>query len=197
VSVWTAPDMQNTAARPKMATVGGLADLQAEAHKEAFEQGLAEGREAGRAEVRAQVERLSGMFYDLAKPFEELDAEVERELLTLAMALARQIVRRELKTDPTQIIGIIREAIAALPVAAREVRVHLHPEDAAVVREHLAPTESERAWTMVEDPVMARGGCQISSATSRIDARLETRLGGILSELMGNERQSAPRGGSG
>jgi len=189
--------MESPAARPKMATVGGLADLQAEAHKEAFEQGLAEGREAGRAEVRAQVERLSGMFYDLAKPFEELDTEVERELLTLAMALARQIVRRELKTDPTQIIGIIRDAIAALPVAAREVRVHLHPEDAAVVRAHLAPTENERAWTIIEDPVMARGGCQISSATSRIDARLETRLNGILSELMGNERQAAvPRGGS-
>jgi len=189
--------MQNPAAKPKMATVGGLVDLQAEAHKEAFEQGLAEGREAGRAEVRAQVERLSGMFYDLAKPFEELDVEVERELLTLAMALARQIVRRELKTDPTQIIGIIREAIAALPVAAREVRVHLHPEDAAVVREHLAPTESERAWSIIEDPVMARGGCQITSATSRIDARLETRLGGILSELMGTERQTAvPRGGA-
>jgi flagellar assembly protein FliH len=77
------------------------------------------------------------------------------------------------------------------------VRVHLHPEDAAVVREHLAPTESERAWSMIEDPVMARGGCQITSATSRIDARLETRLGGILSELMGTERQtSAPRGGA-
>jgi flagellar assembly protein FliH len=179
-----------TAART-MATVGGLVDLQAEAHKEAFEQGLAEGREAGRAEVRAQVERLSGMFYDLARPFEILDGEVERELLTLAMALARQIVRRELKTDPTQIIGIIREAIAALPVAARDVRVHLHPEDAAVVREHLAPTESERAWVMVEDPVMARGGCQVITTTSRIDARLETRLGAILSELLGTERQTA------
>ena len=137
------------------------------------------------------------MFYDLAKPFEELDAEVERELLTLAMALARQIVRRELKTDPTQIIGIIREAISALPVAAREVRVHLHPEDAAVVRQNLAPTESERAWVIIEDPVMARGGCQITTATSRIDARLETRLGAILSELLGTERQSAtPRGGA-
>jgi flagellar assembly protein FliH len=173
-----------------MATVGGLADLQAEAHREAFEQGLAEGREAGRAEVRAQVERLSGMFYDLAKPFEVLDAEVERELLTLAMALARQIVRRELKTDPTQIIGIIREAIAALPVAARDVRVHLHPEDAAVVRQHLAPTENERAWAIIEDPVMARGGCRITTATSRIDARLETRLGSILSELLGTERHA-------
>jgi len=181
----------------KPPTVSGLADLQAEAHAEAFAQGLAEGREAGRGEVRAQVERLAGMFYDLAKPFEVLNAEVERELLTLAMALARQIVRRELKTDPTQIIGIIRDAIAALPVAAREVPVHLHPEDAAVVRQNLAPTESERAWTMIEDPVMARGGCQITTTTSRIDARLETRLAAILSELMGTERQASHlRGGS-
>ncbi len=194
--LWTAPDMGNSMAVQKMATVVGLADLQAEAHREAFEQGLAEGREAGRAEVRAQVERLAGMFYDLAKPFEVLDTEVERELLTLAMALARQIVRRELKTDPTQIIGIIREAIASLPIAAREVRVHLHPEDAAVVREHLAPTEDERAWAIVEDPVMARGGCQVTTATSRIDARLETRVGAILSELLGTERHAdGPRAG--
>jgi len=197
VALWTVPDVESSPAQQNLATVGGLADLQAEAHKEAFEQGLEEGREAGRAEVRAQVERLAGMFYDLAKPFEILDAEVERELLTLAMALARQIVRRELKTDPTQIIGIIREAIAALPVATRDVRVHLHPEDAAVVKQHLSPTENERAWTIVEDPVMARGGCQITTATSRIDARLETRLGSILSELLGTERQAtATRGGS-
>jgi flagellar assembly protein FliH len=194
VTVWSAPDMNVPTAGQKPPTVSGLADLQAEAYQEAFEQGLAEGREAGRGEIRAQVERLSGMFYDLAKPFDVLDAEVERELLTLAMALARQIVRRELKSDPTQIIGIIRDAIAALPVAAREVRVHLHPEDAAVVRQNLAPTESERAWTIVEDPVMARGGCQITTTTSRVDARLETRLASILSELMGNERQAAPRG---
>jgi flagellar assembly protein FliH len=194
-AVWAAPDM-GPAANSQPPTVSGLVDLQDEAYKEAFAQGLAEGRDAGRAEVRAQVEKLSGMFYDLAKPFEELDAEVERELLNLAMALARQIVRRELKTDPTQIIGIIRDAITALPVAARDVRVHLHPEDATVMRENLAPTESERAWAIVEDPVMARGGCQITTTTSRIDARLETRLNTILSELMGTERHTAvPRGG--
>jgi flagellar assembly protein FliH len=186
--------MGSPGSTPDMPTVGGLADLQAEAHKEAFDQGLAEGRAAGRAEVRAEVQRLAAMIHDLAKPFEVLDAEVERELLTLAMALARQIVRRELKADPAQIIGIVREAIAALPAASREVRVHLHPEDAAVVREHLAPTESERAWVMVEDPVMARGGCRITTATSRIDARLETRLAAILSELMGTERDTGARG---
>jgi flagellar assembly protein FliH len=191
--VWSAPNVGDPGA-VAMPTVSGLADLQEEAYKEAFAQGLAEGREAGRAEVGAQVERLAAMFHDLARPFEVLDADVERELLTLAMSLARQIVRRELKADPTQIIGIIREAIAALPAAARDVRVHMHPEDAAIMREHLAPTSSDRAWVIVEDPVMARGGCRVNTATSRIDARLETRLGAILSELLGTERQNPQRG---
>ncbi len=63
--------------------------------------------------------------------------------------------------------------------------------------QHLAPTESERAWAIIEDPVMARGGCQVTTNTSRIDARLETRLGSILSELLGTERQTTPpRGGT-
>jgi flagellar assembly protein FliH len=44
---------------------------------------------------------------------------------------------------------------------------------------------------------MARGGCQITTNTSRIDARLETRLGSILSELLGTERHATQtRGGS-
>jgi flagellar assembly protein FliH len=195
-ALWTAPDVSAPVPGQPPPTVSGLVDLQAEAYKEAFAQGLTEGREAGRAEVRAQVEKLAGMFYDLAKPLDDLDAEVERELLTLAVALARQIVRRELKTDPTQIIGIIRDAIAALPVAAREVRVHLHPEDAIVVRENLSPTQHEPAWSIVEDPVMARGGCQITTANSRIDARLETRLSAILSDLMGSERYTDPPRGA-
>src|SRR6202012_5968990 len=112
------------------AAVGGLADLQAEAHKEAFEQGLAEGRQAGLAEVKAQVDRLAGMFYDLAKPFEALDAEVERELLTLAMGAARQNRPRRAEARSTQILRIIPGAIPGFPFATRDVRVHLHPEDA-------------------------------------------------------------------
>jgi flagellar biosynthesis/type III secretory pathway protein FliH len=44
---------------------------------------------------------------------------------------------------------------------------------------------------------MARGGCQITTTSSRVDARLETRLGAILSELMGTERHApGSRGGA-
>jgi len=193
---WRAPEVSgavaSTVARQKTGplTVGNLQDLQQEAYKEAHAQGLKEGVAAGQAQVKQQVERLGSILHDLARPFEELDAQVEKELLALGMALARQIIRRELKTDPSHIIGIIRDAIKALPVTSRDVRVYLHPEDAAIVRSHLAtPTESERAWQILEDPVMARGGCQVVSASSRVDARLETRLNAMLVQLMGEEHR--------
>jgi flagellar assembly protein FliH len=198
VATWGPPAVEGAAGARRASgggpvTAGVLADLQAEAYREAFQQGLRDGMAAGREQVRAQVERLDQLLTDLARPFTEVDATVQRELVSLAMALARQIVRRELRQDPTQIIGIVREAIGQLPVAARDVRVQLHPEDAAIVREHLAPVETERAWTLVEDPMMMRGGCQVVSASSRIDVRLEKRLGALVSELMGGERDGDAR----
>jgi len=200
---WAVPEMSKpaSAAGATPVTAGSIADLQAEAYREAYDEGLRQGMAAGEEKLRLEIQKLDGMLHDLARPFAELDRQVEQELLILAVALARQIVRRELKTDPSQIIGVIRDAIAALPVAARDVRVRMHPEDAAVVRQHLAPTESERAWQIVEDPVMARGGCEVVTATSRVDARIETRLGAMLSELLGSERTSggarAPSGDKG
>ena len=178
-----------------LVTASALVDLQREAYDEAYGVGYREGREAGEQHVRDQVERLDALISDLARPFEQLDAQVEKELLGLAMALAKQIVRRELKLDPTQIIAVVREAVSTLPVSTRDVRVHLHPEDASIIRQHLAPTENERAWQVVEDPVMMRGGCQVLTPTSRVDARLETRLGKVLSELLGSERVADSRPG--
>lgn len=197
VAAWGPPAVDAPAgSRGGAVTAGVLEDLQQEAYHEAYQQGLKNGAAAGREQLRAQVERIDALLSDLARPLAELDDTVQRELLALAMALARQIVRRELKLDPTQIIGIVREAVAQLPVAARDVRVQLHPQDAAIVREHLAPAERERAWTLVEDPMMMRGGCQVVSASSRIDVRLETRLGALLTELMGGERETdVARGG--
>lgn len=198
---WQAPEMDSAppprAAGPVpsggLVTAGALTDLQREAYQEAYDVGYRDGVAAGEQAVQERVQRLDNLIADLARPFERLDAEVEQELLGLAMALAKQLVRREIRLDPTQIIAVVREAVSVLPVAARDVRVHLHPEDAVIIRQYLAPTENERAWQVIEDPVMMRGGCQVITPISRVDARLETRLGKVLSELLGSERSADGR----
>jgi len=138
--------------------------------------------------VRARVAQLDTILNLLARPLEELDAEVEQQLTLLAVTVGKQILRRELKTDPTQIIAVIRESVARLPASARDIRVQLHPEDAAVVRENLATPGSERAWSIVEDPALSRGGCLVRTETSQLDARFDSRLNAIVSAALGEER---------
>src|SRR5688572_3275334 len=184
-------------------TVQELEDVEKRAYEEAYTKGRAEGLASAEREMRpqlqqlqARVERLDAIIGTLARPLQELDAEVEDQLVQLALTVARHLVRRELRMDPSQVIAIIRETVALLPAAARDARVHLHPEDAAVVREKLATPTGERVWTIVEDPVMGRGGCRVTTDTAHIDARLETRIGTVVSALLGEERVTAVRGDS-
>jgi flagellar assembly protein FliH len=193
ILAWTVPQVEGPVVGQRR-----IADLNL-LEREAWEQGFAAGRAAGRTqalaeqealtqELRARVQRLEGLLNLQARPLAELDEIVVRQLATLAGAIARQLVRRELRTQPEQIIAVIRETVALLPGAARDVRIHLHPEDAALVRERLAEPAAERAWTLVEDPVIARGGCRISSENSSIDAQVETRLGAAIAAALGDER---------
>jgi flagellar assembly protein FliH len=172
-----------------------LEEIERTAYQESFAAGKEAGLAAARAEMqplldqlKAQVANLESMLGKLSRPFTDLDAQVEQQLVSLSLTVARQLVRRELKMDPAQVIAVIRESVGLLPAAARDVRVHLHPEDAAVVRERLATPSAERAWTIIEDPVMSRGGCRVTTDTAQIDARLETRIGTVISTVLGDER---------
>ena len=169
---------------------------QKEKERASHERGYQAGLAAGQAEIKRQsaalnerIQRLDAILATLSRPFEELDDEVEQQLTLLALTVGKQMVRRELRTDPAQVIAVIRESVGRLPAAARDVRVHLHPEDATVVREHLSvPKSGDRAWAVVEDPSLSRGGCIVRTDTSQIDARLDSRLNAIVSAAFGDER---------
>ena len=171
-------------------TAGRMQELQKQAWEEAYEAGREEGIKAGDEEARARAERLDQLLVAIARPFDELDETVEKQLVELAMTVVKQLFRRELRIDPTHIIGVVRDAIKLLPAASRDVQVHLHPEDAALVHESLSPSEGERAWKIVEDPLISKGGCKVSTENSQIDAQAETRLQAIISAIAGDERQS-------
>ena len=188
--------------------------IQQQAYDEAYEQGLNEGRETGKSQghkegydagweqglaegrndIQSRASRLELLMTTLAEPLEELDYRVEQELVTLASAVARHLVRRELKTDPGQIVATVREAIGALPAASRKIRVYLHPEDVALVREALSLNDEEMdddaRWRVLEEPVLTRGGCRVETEHSRIDATVESRLAEAIAQMLGGERES-------
>jgi len=170
-------------------TAGRLEALQKEAYDEAWQKGHADGVAAGEEAVQERAGRFDQLLQALARPFDELDDSVESQLVELAMTVAKQLFRREIRIEPTHVIGVVREAIRLLPVASRNVQVHLHPEDATLVRETLAPAEGELAWSIVEDPLITRGGCRVTTDNSQIDATAEARLQAVISAVAGDQRQ--------
>lgn len=200
---WDMPSVSGAPVQGRRAgkTVSELEAVERRAFDEAFAKGHQAGVAAGKAEfeqatakLNTQSARIEKLLNALARPLSDVDQQVETELVTLALTVARQLVRRELRIDPTQVIAIVRESVALLPASTRDIRVHLHPEDAAVVRERLAAPAGERAWTIVEDPVTTRGGCRVTTDTALIDARLETRIQAVINEILGDER-GTPRAG--
>ena len=173
-----------------------LQKLQEQAYKEGFEKGKKEGftyghKEGlarGRERLEEKVRQFDILMASLETPFQQLDDQVESELVELVIAMVRQLVRREVRNDPGQIIGVVREAMSILPVSSRNISLTLHPEDAALVKETYESNESELGWRIIEDPVLARGGCRVSTETSQVDATLESRLATLIAPLLGGER---------
>ena len=178
-------------------TAKDLQDIHDRAYQEGFELGRREGREAGHREGSANAQAVFAERVDLfgklmkvlAEPLAKLDDEIERSLSEMTVLIARQLVRRELKTAQGEIVGVVREAVGQLPVSSRNPRIYLNPEDAAIVREALAIGEEQESYRLEEDPLITRGGCLIETATSFIDATVEARINAIAARMFGGERE--------
>lgn len=161
----------------------------AEGKKEGFEAGHKQGYEENQHLLQKQAAEFNGLLESLSEPFKSLDEAIEQELVKLTIAIASQLIRRELKLEPGEIVGVVREAINALPLASQKVTVNLHPDDAALVRSALKLDESMPPWRLQENPLLSRGGCTVETEVSRIDASVESRLAAVVATVLGGERR--------
>ena len=206
---WRIPDMSSAMPEPSAFTPGTLppSDLeiltthenaQREGFKAGYEKGFKQGKEEGRQTATEEISKLKVLLSStldfLCRPLEASQDEVEQELLALSLGIAKQILRREIKTDPRHLIGIIREAVKQLPASHREITVHLQPDDARTLRETLHEHKTKHHWNIIDDPGILQGDCQIQSESSFIDASIDALIGRIAVNIMGGQRHNDPPG---
>lgn len=191
VEAWVLPDVESTNDRNNgLLTAGQLEEIQKQAYAEGFIQGKKEGYKAGENRLNQHVQYLYSIIELLQTPLNELDESIVQQLVDLTTIISRQVIRRELRTDPGQIIGVVRECIKAMPVASRKVSIFLHPDDAMLVRGAFSIDENiDQTWRIVEDPVLTRGGCRIEAENSTIDSTVEQQLNRVIANLLGGERE--------
>ncbi len=173
-------------------TAEDIERIQQEAWQEGHDLGFKEGREAGYkdgyASGEADVERLRQLADAFSGESVRQDEAISREVLDLALQVARQILRATLQAKPEGILDVIREALQSLPTLSGHHKIVAHPDDVPIVNDWLAREYSHLPWKVVEDAKLARGGFRIESAHSELDATLETRWREIVS-CLGSDTQ--------
>ncbi len=191
---WQAPTMisVNDVDDPSLLTLEGMEALQKQAelegYKAGFEKGEKAGFEAGQQQISQQVSYLTDLINAVDVPIQDLDQQVENDLISLVMTMTRQLVRRELKTQPDHVIGAMRAALSVLPVNDRKLKVFLNPQDIELVKTGLSIDHDDSRWQWVEDPLITRGGIRLETADTTIDATVEARLSSVINKLLGEER---------
>jgi len=179
---WQAPDVGH--ATHEGYTEEELEAIEQQARAKGYEVGRWEGLEAGHQSVQESVQRLAQLYDEVAHPFRQITESVESELAKLAAAIAGEIVRQELKTQPERILDVVSQACSVLSASARDVDVHLHPDDVAIIKDGLKEDPPAQHWRIIEDRNLARGDCQINSSAEFIDATLQSRIDGIVTALL-------------
>ena len=172
-------------------TAQSLEEITKQAYDEGLQQGIEEGRKEGLRQQQEKIQTLSSINESVRKKSTEFDQVITEQLLDITIAIAKQIIRRELTTTPEEVMGVIREAIALMPDQSSNIILKLHPEDAILVREiYDVSSDSDLSWKIFEDPGIHRGGCILSSDSSEINAELNQRIQVIVNNLLGGERSS-------
>jgi flagellar assembly protein FliH len=123
-------------------------------------------------QVAAQVGAvISGLHAQL----DALQRDLAQRVAGVALDIARQVVRTDLHVASDLVVAVTQEALDELLASARNVTVHLHPHDRALVGSACAQTLSERGARLVDEPQMQRGGCIVQSDVSVVDAQVSTR----------------------
>jgi len=188
---WELPQVKDPDAS---STAEELQTIQKQAYDEGFAFGQKEGFEQKKQELEINAASLCSIIEILSDPLKDLDEDIVNQLAELSMLVAKQVVRRELHTEQGEIVGIVREAMSALPASTKKITLNIHPDDAELIRNAFSldndDGSGELRWKVVEDPIISRGGCKILSENSRIDATVEASLNRVNSTLLGGERES-------
>jgi len=150
------------------------------ARQKGYDEGFAEGLAAGRARAEAIANEMSALIDALAAPFQETDAALLRELLSMTERVARAVTGREINVQ-ADIERVLSEALMALGSVSQAVELLLNPADAALCRD--CGLVSHERFTITEDPAIQRGGLQLRSGNSFIDASVDARIEAALSFL--------------
>ena len=146
-----------------------------QAHAAGFREGETAGRTRAASEVHPVMQRLVHSIEEMAQMRPRLRREAEADVVRLALAIARRVLRRELAVDPDAIHGLVLAALEKLQ--GQEIcRVRVHPSHAAQVAACLRQAISAVNVEVVPDAGSEPGAAIFETVHGDLDASIASQL---------------------
>jgi flagellar assembly protein FliH len=146
-----------------------------EAHAAGVQEGQTAGQNRAAAELQPVIARLTQSIQEVANLRARLRHEAEADVVQLALAIARRVIRRELVADPDALRGLVVAALEKLQ--GQEVsRVKVHPSHVATVTACLQQARSGGLVEVVSDPSREPGSVIFETTHGNLDASVDSQL---------------------
>ena len=153
--------------------------------------GARSGFEAGAPRVDVMLRRLAGTIREIEELRPRIVEQTERQIVQLALAVARRILRREVTLDEDLTVAMCRVALNRLGDSG-PVTIRLHPEDhARLVALHGGEWTGLHV-TLTADPTLSRGGCLVDSPFGFVDTSVDAQFQEIARVLTVDEEAAFP-----
>lgn len=151
---------------------------------EAYARGQADGRAqsegAQQQEIQFAVEALAGALVTLQREAEVWLNNASENVCALAIAVARQVMAREVVSDPTFVSALAVQALQECPLE-QPIVVRMHPDDLAAASNAIRSDALSSAGVRADiqwqaDPRVSRGGCLLEGRDRIVDGRVDAAL---------------------
>jgi flagellar assembly protein FliH len=167
-----------------------VADIEREAFAKGFAQGQCAGQEAADQRGEAMLRRLTETLQELTELRSRMIHATERQMVGLALAVARRVVHREVSLDPDLLVAMARVALDRLGESA-QITVRLNPDDYQITGASRIAQMTASNVTVVADGRIPRGGCRVESEMGILDAGIDAQIQEIAQALLGRAEAAA------
>lgn len=151
------------------------------AYARGYEAGLLDAQDAAAREIASMREDLRRSLADLSQVRSDLLRRTEREVVNMALAIARKVLDREARIEPAVILALAKAAADRLSGEGR-VEVEVSQADFAALGDSSSPS-----LEIVPAAHLRPGQCLVTSATGFIDVSLQAQIDEIAAQLLGDD----------
>lgn len=158
-------------------------EIQRQAYEKGFQSGEKAGYEMGLQKAAVLVEKLQQLIDDFNRKKVEILKSLEPQVVALSIAIARNILKEEVSTNPERIVNLVKIAMRRM-VHPGQIMIRVNPALAEIMEKHKPELLQINGDVRIEeDPTVVLSAPVVFNAEQEIPVDIEVQLTNLIEEL--------------